>query len=60
MLEYYEEVQVPLGQMGRKKTSRGVVALDVNGKRLEANSPVVILDGPNYVRRRLQIDRTTS
>ena len=41
-----EEVQVPLSQMGRKKSSRGVPALDVNGKRLEANSPVVILDGP--------------
>ena len=41
-----EEVQVPLTEMGRKKSSRGAVALDVNGKRLEVDSPVKIMDGP--------------
>ena len=41
-----EEVPIALNMMGRKKSSKGVVALDVQGKRLEVNSPVVCIDGP--------------
>ena len=42
---------MPLAQMGRKKTSKGVVALDFDGKRLEANAPVILLDGPKKDKR---------
>ena len=35
-----EVVSMPLSQMGRKKTSKGVVALDFDGTRIEVNSPV--------------------
>ena len=36
---------VPLQRMGRKKTSRGVVALDPHQQRLEVGSPVRLLEG---------------
>ena len=46
-----EELSGPLGNMGRKKSSKGVVALDLDGSKIEVNSPVTIIDGPRKDKR---------